>query len=82
MASVNFKRFFCIFYKKKTKFRAQLGTCIYHMVKCDFPQRWTQIVDKISIYLQNRGEYLLVHLNYQIHKLIGIGSLFAACLII
>lgn len=24
------------------------------MVKCDFPQRWTQIVDKISIYLQNR----------------------------
>lgn len=34
--------------------RAQLATCVLHIVKCDFPGRWTQIVDKISICLQNR----------------------------
>lgn len=34
--------------------RAQLATCILQIVKSDFPGRWTQIVDKISIYLQNR----------------------------
>lgn len=33
--------------------RTQLCTCINTMVKHDFPGRWTQIVDKISIYLSN-----------------------------
>jgi hypothetical protein len=27
--------------------------CISNIVKHDFPGRWTQIVDKITIYLQN-----------------------------
>ncbi|KAK9876762.1 hypothetical protein WA026_015003 [Henosepilachna vigintioctopunctata] len=33
--------------------RTQLCTCVHTMVKHDFPGRWTQIVDKISIYLSN-----------------------------
>lgn len=33
--------------------RLQLCTCVNNMVKHDFPGRWTQIVDKISIYLLN-----------------------------
>lgn len=30
------------------KIRLQLGTCIYNIIKCDFPGRWPQIVDKIG----------------------------------
>merc|ERR1719187_2439149 len=33
--------------------RVQLGVCTYQMVKHDFPGRWTSIVDKIRMYLQN-----------------------------
>ncbi|KAK7864998.1 hypothetical protein R5R35_000025 [Gryllus longicercus] len=33
--------------------RVQLAVCVSNIVKHDFPARWTQIVDKISIYLQN-----------------------------
>ncbi|OXU20007.1 hypothetical protein TSAR_005120 [Trichomalopsis sarcophagae] len=33
--------------------RLQLGVCITNIVRHDFPGRWTQIVDKITIYLQN-----------------------------
>ncbi|XP_055706961.1 importin-7 isoform X2 [Phlebotomus papatasi] len=33
--------------------RVQLAICVYHIIVSDFPGRWTQIVDKISIYLQN-----------------------------
>lgn len=33
--------------------RVQLCVCINNIIKHDFPNRWTQIVDKISIYLQN-----------------------------
>ncbi|RZF47984.1 hypothetical protein LSTR_LSTR002050 [Laodelphax striatellus] len=33
--------------------RIQLSICVGTIVKHDFPTRWTQIVDKISIYLQN-----------------------------
>lgn len=33
--------------------RVQLAICVNHIIKSDFPGRWTQIVDKISIYLQN-----------------------------
>ncbi|XP_014206399.1 importin-7 [Copidosoma floridanum] len=33
--------------------RLQLAVCISNIVKHDFPGRWTQIVDKITIYLQN-----------------------------
>lgn len=33
--------------------RLQLSQCVSTIIKHDFPARWTQIVDKISIYLQN-----------------------------
>lgn len=33
--------------------RVQLAVCVSNIVKHDFPGRWTQIVDKISIYMQN-----------------------------
>jgi importin-7 len=33
--------------------RVQLCVCINNIIKHDFPNRWTQVVDKISIYLQN-----------------------------
>ena len=33
--------------------RIQLGVCVSQIVKHDFPGRWPQIVDKVSIYLQN-----------------------------
>ncbi|XP_044732158.1 importin-7 isoform X2 [Chrysoperla carnea] len=33
--------------------RVQLAVCVTTIVKNDFPERWTQIVDKISIFLQN-----------------------------
>lgn len=33
--------------------RVQLAVCISNIVKHDFPGRWTQIIDKITIYLQN-----------------------------
>ncbi|KAF7268557.1 importin-7 msk [Rhynchophorus ferrugineus] len=33
--------------------RTQLCICVNNMVKHDFPGRWTQIVDKISVYLSN-----------------------------
>ncbi|KXJ70625.1 importin-7 [Aedes albopictus] len=34
--------------------RVQLCVCINNIIKNDFPGRWTQVVDKINIYLQNR----------------------------
>lgn len=33
--------------------RVQLCVCVNHIIKCDFPGRWPQVVDKISIFLQN-----------------------------
>ncbi|KAJ2954128.1 hypothetical protein O0L34_g2350 [Tuta absoluta] len=33
--------------------RVQLGVCLKTIIKHDFPTRWTQVVDKIHIYLQN-----------------------------
>jgi len=33
--------------------RIQLGVCVSQIVKHDFPERWPQIVDKVSLYLQN-----------------------------
>ena len=32
--------------------RVQLGVCVSQIVKHDFPGKWPQIVEKISIYLQ------------------------------
>ena len=32
--------------------RVHLGVCVNHIIKHDFPNRWTQIVDKIAVYLQ------------------------------
>lgn len=36
-----------------TIFRVQLSVCVNHIIKHDFPGRWPQVVDNISIYLQN-----------------------------
>ncbi|XP_023343856.1 importin-7 isoform X3 [Eurytemora carolleeae] len=33
--------------------RVQLAVCVSQIVKHDFPGRWPQVVDKVSIYLQN-----------------------------
>lgn len=33
--------------------KVQLAICVNHIIKYDFPGRWTQVVDKISIFLQN-----------------------------
>ncbi|KAL1130891.1 hypothetical protein AAG570_012132 [Ranatra chinensis] len=33
--------------------RVQLSVCVSTIIRIDFPGRWTQIVDKISIYIQN-----------------------------
>lgn len=33
--------------------RVQLTTCIHHMIKHDYPNKWTAIVDKIGFYLQS-----------------------------
>jgi len=33
--------------------RIQLGVCVSQIVKHDFPGRWPQIVDKVTVYLQN-----------------------------
>ncbi|TSL68247.1 Importin-7 [Bagarius yarrelli] len=34
------------------RIRVQLTTCIHHMIKHDYPNKWTAIVDKIGFYLQ------------------------------
>ncbi|CAB1339253.1 unnamed protein product [Coregonus sp. 'balchen'] len=34
------------------RIRVQLTTCIHHMIKHDYPGKWTAIVDKIGFYLQ------------------------------
>ncbi|EDW30141.1 GL22608 [Drosophila persimilis] len=34
--------------------RVQLSVCVNHIIKSDFPGRWPQVVDNISIYLQNQ----------------------------
>lgn len=33
-----------------------VATSIYHIIKCDFPGRWPDIVEKISVFLRN-GDY-------------------------
>lgn len=41
--------------------RTQLCTCVNHMVKHDFPERWTQIVDKVCICtynIKNKKKYM------------------------
>lgn len=37
---------------------SNLAICVFNIIKHDFPGRWTQVVDKISIYLQNRGKHI------------------------
>lgn len=34
--------------------KVQLCVCLNNIIKCDFPGRWTQVVDKINIYLQTQ----------------------------
>uniref|UniRef100_A0A673MF33 Importin N-terminal domain-containing protein n=1 Tax=Sinocyclocheilus rhinocerous TaxID=307959 RepID=A0A673MF33_9TELE len=49
----------------------QLTTCIHHMIKHDYPARWTAVVDKIGFYLQsdNSGCWLGILLClYQLVK--------------
>uniref|UniRef100_A0A8C3VHM5 Importin 7 n=1 Tax=Catharus ustulatus TaxID=91951 RepID=A0A8C3VHM5_CATUS len=33
--------------------RLQLTTCIHHIIKYDYPSRWTAVVEKIGFYLQS-----------------------------
>ncbi|KAF2977087.1 hypothetical protein EK904_007872 [Melospiza melodia maxima] len=33
--------------------RVQLTTCIHHIIKYDYPSRWTAVVEKIGFYLQS-----------------------------
>lgn len=33
-----------------------VATCIYHIVKCDFPGKWPEVVEKIRVFLQT-GDY-------------------------
>uniref|UniRef100_A0A8C0AXU5 Importin 7 n=1 Tax=Buteo japonicus TaxID=224669 RepID=A0A8C0AXU5_9AVES len=33
--------------------RVQLTTCIHHIIKHDYPSRWTAVVEKIGFYLQS-----------------------------
>ncbi|CAM1319365.1 IPO7 (predicted), partial [Pycnogonum litorale] len=33
--------------------RSQLAVCLSHIIKHDFPGRWTGLIDKISIYIQS-----------------------------
>ncbi|XP_019375518.1 PREDICTED: importin-7 [Gavialis gangeticus] len=35
--------------------RVQLTTCIHHIIKHDYPNRWTAIVEKIGFYLQSEN---------------------------
>ena len=57
--------------------RVQLCVCINNIIKHDFPNRWTEVVDKISIYIQNNdangwnGAMLCLHQlvkNYEYKK--------------
>uniref|UniRef100_A0A674MRT2 Importin 7 n=1 Tax=Takifugu rubripes TaxID=31033 RepID=A0A674MRT2_TAKRU len=53
------------------RIRVQLTTCIHHMIKHDYPGKWTTIVDKIGFYLQsdNRAGWLGILLClYQLVK--------------
>uniref|UniRef100_A0A673MDT4 Importin N-terminal domain-containing protein n=1 Tax=Sinocyclocheilus rhinocerous TaxID=307959 RepID=A0A673MDT4_9TELE len=53
------------------RLRVQLTTCIHHMIKHDYPARWTAVVDKIGFYLQsdNSGCWLGILLClYQLVK--------------
>uniref|UniRef100_A0A8C4ERP0 Importin 7 n=1 Tax=Dicentrarchus labrax TaxID=13489 RepID=A0A8C4ERP0_DICLA len=53
------------------RIRVQLTTCIHHMIKHDYPGKWTTIVDKIGFYLQsdNSGGWLGILLClYQLVK--------------
>lgn len=37
--------------------RQQFLACIKEIVRCDFPDRWPDIVDKVSVYLQTPGSH-------------------------
>ena len=47
-----FSRYYYFFFYFEI-FRVQLAVCVSQIVKHDFPGRWPQVVDKVSIYLQN-----------------------------
>lgn len=51
-------------------FRIQLAVCISNIVKYDFPGRWTQIVDKITIYLQNPDALCWPGVLLALHQLV------------
>lgn len=49
----NFSHFTFLPYFQLLFTRVQLAVCISNIAKHDFPSKWTQIVDKITVYLQN-----------------------------
>lgn len=51
-------------------FRVQLAVCISNIIKHDFPGRWTQIVDKITIYLQNPDASCWSGALHALHQLV------------
>lgn len=51
-------------------FRIQLAVCISNIIKYDFPGRWTQIVDKITIYLQNSDASCWPGVLLALHQLV------------
>lgn len=50
--------------------RVQLAVCVSHIVKHDFPGRWTGIVDKISIFLQNPDTSQWMGALLSLHQLV------------
>lgn len=47
-----------------------MAVCVNNIVKHDFPGRWTQIVDKITIYLQNSDASCWPGVLLALHQLV------------
>ena len=52
--------------------RSHLGICVNYIVKCDFPGRWTTIVDKVSVYLQTPDPGVWSGALYALYQLVKI----------
>ena len=52
--------------------RVHLGVCVNYIVKYDFPTRWTNIVDKISVYLQMPDRQMWAGALYALYQLVKV----------
>ncbi|GAB6021254.1 hypothetical protein CHUAL_003869 [Chamberlinius hualienensis] len=50
--------------------RTQLAICISQIVKYDYPQRWTAVVDKINIFLQNPDTFVWMGALMALYQLV------------